>query len=131
LLIVEDNPTNRRIITHRAEQWGMTIEAAATSRDALKALSQSTHFDAAIIDLQLPDVDGLALAEEIRKQPSGRYLPLALLSSVRLRGDDTRPLHAGISVFVHKPIRPAQLLDALCRAMNIQLQREKKALSAP
>src|SRR5205807_9070520 len=71
------------------------------------------------------------LADEIRKQPSGRYLPLLLLSSVRLRGDDPRPLHASVSVVVYKPIRPAQLLDALYRAMNIQLQREKKAPFAP
>src|SRR5204863_5301749 len=51
--------------------------------------------------------------------------------SVRLRGDDSRPLHASIAVVVYKPIRPAQLLDALCRAMSIQLQREKKAPFAP
>jgi CheY-like chemotaxis protein/HPt (histidine-containing phosphotransfer) domain-containing protein len=50
---------------------------------------------------------------------------------VRLRSDDTRPAAAGISVCVHKPVRPAQLLDALCRALSIQLQREKKAPAAP
>src|SRR6266699_1406266 len=66
-----------------------------------------------------------------RNCPYGRYLPILLLSSVRLRGDDTRPLHASISVCVYKPVRPAQLLDALCRAMSIQLQREKKAPFAP
>jgi signal transduction histidine kinase/HPt (histidine-containing phosphotransfer) domain-containing protein len=131
LLIVEDNPTNRRIITHRAEQWGMAIEAIPNSSEALRVLSQSEAFDAVIIDLQLPDMDGLSLAEEIRNHAYGRYLPLLLLSSVRLRGDDTRPIHASICGFVYKPIRPAQLLDALCRALSIQLQREKKAPSAP
>jgi CheY-like chemotaxis protein/HPt (histidine-containing phosphotransfer) domain-containing protein len=50
---------------------------------------------------------------------------------VRLRGDDTRPLHAGIAVVVYKPVRPAQLLDALCRGLSIQLQREKKPPFAP
>ncbi len=147
LLAVEDNATNRRIITHRAQQWGLVVETAANSRDALRIFAQTSPlshpmgegqgeghhqaFDAVILDLQLPDLDGFALAQEIRNQPSGRYLPLLLLSSVRLRGDDSRPLRANISVFVYKPIRPAQLLDALCRAMNIQLQREKKAPSAP
>ncbi len=131
LLLVEDNATNRQIITHRAQQWGIVVETAANSRDGLRLLEQSQPFDAAILDLQLPDLDGLALADEIRKQPYGRYLPLLLLSSVRLRGDDTRPLHASISVFVYKPIRPAQLLEALCRSLSIQLQREKKAPSAP
>ena len=109
----------------------MTVETAANSRDALALLAQGDLFDAVILDLQLPDKDGFALAEEIRKQPSGRYVPLLALSSARPGGDDARPLPAGVSVFVHKPIRPAQLLDALCRAMSVQVQREKKAPAAP
>src|SRR5205807_66211 len=96
-------------------------------REALARIAQGPQFDAAIIDLQLPGKDGLAVAQEIRALPRGRSLPLLLLSSVRLRGDDNRPQLAGISVFAHKPIRPAQLLEALYRAMSIQLQREKRA----
>jgi CheY-like chemotaxis protein/HPt (histidine-containing phosphotransfer) domain-containing protein len=129
LLVVEDNATNRRIIQHRIEQWGMAMDGAANSREALK-FAQNNSYDAVIIDLQLPDMDGLSLADEIRRQPYGRYLPLLLLSSIRLRGDDTRPHHASISIFVYKPVRPAQLLDALCRALSIQLQREKRAPQA-
>jgi len=131
VLIVEDNQTNRRIISQRAAQWGLVVESASNSRDGLRLLAQSNSFDAVILDLQLPDMDGLTLAEEIRSHAYGRSLPLLLLSSVRLRGDDTRPNHAGIAAFIYKPIRPAQLLDALCRAMSIQLQREKKAPAAP
>ncbi len=131
LLVVEDNATNRRIISHRAAQWGMHVEEVTNSQDALRVLAQNAAFDAVILDLQLPDMDGLTLADEIRNHAYGRYLPLLLLSGVRLRGDDNRPLHASISVFVHKPIRPAQLLDSLCRAMSIQLQREKRAPTAP
>jgi signal transduction histidine kinase/HPt (histidine-containing phosphotransfer) domain-containing protein len=131
LLIVEDNPTNRRIIKHRAEQWGMVVEQAVTSREALRLIAQTSPFHSAIVDLQLPDLDGITLCEEVRRQPSGANLPLLLFSSIRLRADDTRPAHAGIAGFVHKPLRPAQLLESLCRAMSIQLQREKKAPSAP
>ena len=58
-------------------------------------------------------------------------MPLLLLSSARPGGDDTRPLPASVSISVHKPIRPAQLLDALCRALSVQVQREKKAPVAP
>jgi CheY-like chemotaxis protein/HPt (histidine-containing phosphotransfer) domain-containing protein len=131
VLIIEHNVTNRRILSHRAEQWGMVVELASTPEEALDCLTHSHAFDAGLLDLQLPDVDGFALAEQIRAHPSGRYLPLILLSSVRLRGDDQRPESTGISVFVYKPIRPAQLLEALCRAQNIQLQREKKAPASP
>ena len=131
LLIVEDNATNRQIMSHRFKQWGITVETAINARDALAMLAGSPSFDAAVLDLQLPDKDGLTLAEEIRSLPRGRLVPLLLLSSVRLRGDDPRPLRADISVFVHKPIRPAQLLDALYRSLSIQLQREKKAPALP
>ena len=131
LLVVEDNAANCRIIKHRAEQWGMHAECVTQGQDALARLAGGVPPDAVIIDLQLPDMEGLALADKIRESPAGRHLPLLLLSSVRLRGDDARPANAGISVFVHKPIRPAQLLDALCRALNVQLQSEKKAPSTP
>jgi CheY-like chemotaxis protein/HPt (histidine-containing phosphotransfer) domain-containing protein len=130
LLLIEDNATNGRLITHRATQWGMNVKAVGTSVEALKVLTEE-NFDALIIDLQLPDMDGLVLAAEIRRQGYGRYLPILLLSSIRLRGDDTRPAMAGISHFVYKPIRPAQLLDTLCRALAVQVQKEKKAPSMP
>src|SRR5437870_529444 len=68
LLVVEDNPTNLRIIKHRAEQWGMVVEQAVHSRDALRLLAQGPPFQAAIVDLQLPDMEGLALAEQFRQQ---------------------------------------------------------------
>lgn len=131
LLVVEDNPTNQGLIRSRAEQWGMCVESAHDGRRALELLAADQSWDALILDLQLPDREGLALAAEIRNQPTGRYLPLLLLTSARLRGDDTRAFEAGVSGYVHKPIRPAQLLDALCRALSIQLQREKKAPAAP
>jgi CheY-like chemotaxis protein/HPt (histidine-containing phosphotransfer) domain-containing protein len=130
LLIIEDNATNRSIIAHRAVQWGMTIQCAGTAAEALQSLATNPA-DVVIIDLQLPDRDGLILAGEIRRQPNARYLPLLLLSSTRLRGDDTRPAMVGIANFVYKPIRPAQMLDSLCRALSVQLQREKKAPFAP
>jgi CheY-like chemotaxis protein/HPt (histidine-containing phosphotransfer) domain-containing protein len=131
LLVVEDNATNRRLIQHRAEQWGMQVACVATGHEALALLDDGTPLDAAILDLQLPEMGGAVLADKIREHPAGRSLPLLFLSALRLRAEEHRPAPAGVGLFVHKPIRPAQLLDALCRAMNIQLQREKKAPAAP
>ncbi len=131
LLIVEDNSTNRKLLSHRFTQWGIIPETVATAQEALVRIANFPSFDAAILDLQLPGKDGLTLAQELRAFPQGRSIPLLLLTSVRLRGDDLRPLQAGISVFVYKPIRPAQLLDAVCRALGVQLHREKKAPLLP
>jgi CheY-like chemotaxis protein/HPt (histidine-containing phosphotransfer) domain-containing protein len=131
LLVIEDSAVNRRIIQHRAEQWGMVAVAVGTAKEALALLAEGTALDVAIVDLQLPDQDGFAVVDALRQLPSCRELPVLMLSSVRLRGDDPRPAAAGATIFVHKPIRPAQLLDAVCRALNIQLQREKKAPATP
>ncbi len=131
LLVIEDSPTNRSIITQRGQQWGLTVESVANRRDALAALAQGDLFDAVILDWELPDKEGLALAEQIRRQPSGRYVPLLLLSWARPGGDDAHPLPASSSAAIHKPVRPAQLLDALCRALSVRVQREKKPPATP
>ena len=131
LLVIEDNASNQRLIRQRATQWGLTVEAATNPREAVAALTGDKEFDLAIVDLQLPETDGLTLVDEIRKLGTGRFLPIILLSSVRLRSDDQRPSKAGISVIIHKPIRPQQLLEALAQALNLQLQRDKKSPNAP
>jgi signal transduction histidine kinase len=130
VLLVEDNPTNRRLMTYRARQWGLTIDTAASSEEALRLLQSETHFDAAILDLQLPDLDGFSLAERLRQLPNRCDLPLLLLTNTRLRGDDIRPARAGISIYVHKPVRPIQFLEALCRALSVHVQQEKKPPAA-
>ena len=132
LLVIEDNPTNRRIITQRGQQWGMTVETAANGREALALLAQGDLFDAVILDLELPDKDGPG---------PGRANPQAACRALRAPAPaflgrarpamTPRPLPAGVSVAIHKPIRPAQLLDALCRALSVQVQREKKPPAAP
>src|SRR5437868_258536 len=131
ILVIEDNLTNQRLIDQRGRSWGLVAETAANSQEALGLLEQGRSYDAILLDLQLPDTDPILLAAEIRYRLAGRFVPLLLLSSVRLRSDDPRPAAAGVSGYVHKPIRPAQLLEALCRAMSIQLQREKKAPATP
>jgi signal transduction histidine kinase/HPt (histidine-containing phosphotransfer) domain-containing protein len=131
LLLLEDNATNISILQHHASLWGLDFEASSSVQDALRLLQSGRSFDAAILDLQLPGTDILDLALQIRQLSAGRGLSILLLSSVRLRADDLRPARAGISVLVQKPIRPAQLLEALCRAFSVQVQREKKAPVAP
>jgi signal transduction histidine kinase/HPt (histidine-containing phosphotransfer) domain-containing protein len=131
VLIVEDGASNLRLLQHRLEQWGLKVETTTSGREALALLEQSTPFDAAILDLQLAEPDGFTLARDIRKQTYGRFLPLVFLSSVRLRSDDFRATDLEVSIFIHKPIRPAQLLDALCRAFKVQVQRDKKSPVTP
>jgi CheY-like chemotaxis protein len=109
----------------------MSADAAGTAAAALQRLQDQPAYSVIILDLQLPGTDGMDLARQIRESPAGAQLPLLLLSSLRLRSDDPRPTEAGVSGYVHKPIRPAQLLDALSRALSVQPKSEKKAPAAP
>jgi signal transduction histidine kinase/HPt (histidine-containing phosphotransfer) domain-containing protein len=130
LLIVEDNSTNRQILEHQARLWGLTPVLATDRHEAHRLLQNLESFDAAILDHQLPEEDGLRLANAIREIPQYRKTPLVLLTSMRIRSGDDRFSQAGITTFVYKPIRQIQLFDALFRAITGHLHQEKKAPTA-
>jgi signal transduction histidine kinase/HPt (histidine-containing phosphotransfer) domain-containing protein len=131
ILVVEDNPTLCRVVANRARQWGMEVECATDRFQALGKVDRAEPFHVVILDFQLPETDVTGLAREIRGQPAGRSSAILLLSSIRPRGSDKGYSQEGISGFIHKPIRPGQLLDALCGALRTDAQREKKAPVKP
>ena len=127
LLLVEDNGSNRRAFAQYARWAGADLRAVANSKEALDRLSGGERFDAIVLDLQLPEMDGLTLAQFVRRVPGYETTPLLLLTDVRLRTDDPRPGAAGVSLFIYKPLRPAQIFDALVRAVEHMPRTEKKA----
>jgi signal transduction histidine kinase len=127
VLVLEDNATSRRILTNWLERFGMRVSAVATAPEALEVLQRDDDFDAAILDFQLPGMDGLLVAESIRKLPGFQALPLLLLTSVHLRAGDPRAAAVRVSVSVYKPIRPKQLLDALSQCFGRSLTSSTKA----
>jgi CheY-like chemotaxis protein len=130
VLVLEDNDTNRRILTCWLEKFGMQATAVATAKEALEQLQQENAFDAAIFDFQLPDADGLSLATAARELPGGESLHLLLLTSVHLRAGDARAAAARVSVSIYKPIRPRQLLDALSQSFDRRAVSCRKAPAA-
>ncbi|HYV03102.1 MAG TPA: response regulator [Blastocatellia bacterium] len=80
LLIVDDNATNRTIVTKQSESWGMIPHTAASGAEALDMLDRMQEFDVAVLDMLMPEMDGLTLATEIRRRT--RTLPLIMLTSV-------------------------------------------------
>ncbi len=111
LLAVDDNATSRRILSDLARNWGMQPHAVETPAEALALLRSGEQFDAAILDLQMPDMDGLMLAREIRQLRTKEQLPLVLLSSMGRQEDAEQLFAANLT----KPIKPSQLLDALAQ----------------
>ncbi|MBX3026122.1 PAS domain S-box protein [bacterium] len=106
ILIVDDSPTNRRILALQTESWGMRPRLAASAAEALREIDAGEPFALALVDLQMPDMDGLALARAIRAR--GRPLPLVLLSSLGSRIDGGE-----FAATLTKPVKPSQLFDAI------------------
>jgi CheY-like chemotaxis protein len=111
LLIVDDNATNRRILSRQAQSWGLIPRAMASGAEALASLDAGDPFDAAIIDVQMPDMDGYTLAAEIRKRRPPDRLPIVALTSIR---DNTRSFQdRAVSQVLTKPAKSALLHAAL------------------
>jgi signal transduction histidine kinase/HPt (histidine-containing phosphotransfer) domain-containing protein/BarA-like signal transduction histidine kinase len=131
LLLVEEGRNLAAILRHRMERWGMQVETVTTAAEALERVKSDGAFHGVLLDMQLPQTDGFELAREIHKFPDSRTLPLLLLSNRRLRSDDLRAANLEHAYIVHKPVRPGQLLEALCRAIRVQVQRDKKSPFTP
>jgi CheY-like chemotaxis protein/HPt (histidine-containing phosphotransfer) domain-containing protein len=115
LLVVDDHPTNRRILSLQAQTRGMECVAAASPEAALALLRQGQRFDLAVLDMHMPETDGAALAAAlcVEHARQGRHFPLILLTSL---GYETRPeLEAVVcfAAYLTKPVKPSQLYDAL------------------
>ncbi|MCA1570238.1 MAG: PAS domain S-box protein [Chloroflexi bacterium] len=109
VLIVDDNATNREILVRQTASWGMSPGAAGSAAEALQWIASGEPFDLGILDLQMPEMDGVSLARAIRGQrPSA--LPLVLLSSIGRRGEHSDELFAAE---LTKPVKPSHLYDAL------------------
>ncbi len=81
VLAVDDNQTNRDILSHYIRSWGMELVTVGSGREALNMLSREGRFDLLVTDLQMPDMDGLTLSGQILKMPEACSLPMILLSS--------------------------------------------------
>jgi signal transduction histidine kinase/DNA-binding response OmpR family regulator len=111
VLIVDDNETNRLILHRQTEAWRMAPHETASPAQALEWIRDGEDFDLAIIDAQMPDMDGWSLAREIRNVRDAGALPLVMLSS------DGRQPHKDeerlFAAYLTKPIKPSQLYDTL------------------
>ncbi len=116
LLVVDDNATSRRILTRLAAGWDMAARAASSGEEALGWLRANEAFDVAVVDMQMPAMDGGMLAVEIRRLRDAAQLPLIMLSSVG-QGELVidRSLFAS---HLFKPTKSAQLLEALVEALQ-------------
>ena len=111
VLIVDDNATNRHILMLQTEKWGMSPLETEYPHEALEWLQNGEPFELAILDLQMPEMDGIMLAREIRKLRDEKSLPIILLTSLGRREISVEDLK--FDAYLTKPIKPSALYDAL------------------
>jgi PAS domain S-box-containing protein len=111
VLVVDDNATNRRILIAHLDAWGMSARATGSPAEALAWVEAGEGFDVGILDMHMPEMDGVALAAAIRARPASAALPLVLFTSLGRR--EARAESQGFAAYLHKPIKPSQLFDAL------------------
>ncbi|MCB9543448.1 MAG: response regulator [Myxococcales bacterium] len=116
VLVVDDNAASRAQIAALCEGWGMVVACSATGKDALDRLGGEAVFDVALIDLHLPGLNGLALAEVLHRRGPAE-VPMVLMSPMMHanRGD---PRLRRYAASVAKPIKPGRLFDCLCGVLS-------------
>ncbi len=121
VLLAEDNPVNQRLIIRLLEAEGHRVLAASDGRVAFEAYAgESVPFDVALVDLQMPGLDGFGLTASIRQheRASGRRLPIVALTAHATGDYRERCLAAGMDGYLAKPFQARQLLEAIASALN-------------
>ena len=117
ILIVDDNQTNRRILTKLALQWGMLPSTLPSALEAFDHVRHGEAFDVAVLDMSMPDLDGMDLATEIRRWRRADELPIVMLTSLGQR--QAGPL-ADQTVWLSKPIKAGLLFSTLVAVIDGQ-----------
>jgi signal transduction histidine kinase/ActR/RegA family two-component response regulator len=119
VLLAEDNIVNQRLAVRLLERMGHVVEVAASGRAALAALADAA-FDLAIMDVQMPELDGLEATALVRKQEAstGKHLPIIAMTAHAMTGDRERCFAAGMDGYVAKPVDPTTLADEIARVLS-------------
>lgn len=113
VLIVDDNATNLRIIDQQVSELGIFTRLASSGEEALHWLSQGELFDLAIVDIQMPRMDGIALAEAIHSLPQTAQLPLVMLTSWSRQELSKPEINTHFAACLTKPLKQSHLLSLL------------------
>jgi signal transduction histidine kinase/PleD family two-component response regulator/HPt (histidine-containing phosphotransfer) domain-containing protein len=127
ILVVDDNETNREILSTQFRAWGILTEEAPDGPSALRILYNSIEkndpFKIAVLDMQMPGMDGATLGRVIKADKNLQDMHLIMMTSIAQRGDSKRMKEIGFSVYLTKPIRQSELFEALATLVG----REGKA----
>ncbi|MBI4603830.1 MAG: response regulator, partial [Planctomycetes bacterium] len=114
VLLAEDNAVNQRLAVRFLEKGGHSVVVAATGKDALAALEKQ-RFDVVLMDMQMPEMDGLEATAEIRgrEKSRGGHIPIIAMTANAMKGDKEVCLAGGMDGYISKPVELRALLEAL------------------
>jgi PAS domain S-box-containing protein len=123
ILVVEDNIVNQRLAEHLLRNRGHAVTIANNGREALEVLERQ-RFDLALVDVQMPEMDGLQLTAAIRNKEKGTgvHLPIIAMTAYAMKGDRERCLEAGMDDYVAKPINSKQLFELIDGVRSAELK---------
>jgi CheY-like chemotaxis protein len=125
ILVVDDNATNLKLAATVLECDGYEVCTATDGASALAALRQH-HPELAFVDVKLPDIDGLELAERIKAEPDTSHVVVVALTACAMQADRERALAAGCAGFIAKPFDTRELGDQVARHLNGRRVRESR-----
>ncbi len=135
VLIVDDNRTNRRILEGLIKRWGMNPTAVADGEKALVALSGAQQIEEPygliLADMHMPEMDGFSLVEQIKQRLDISTSTIMMLTSGGQPGDAARCGELGISAYLLKPVRQAELRRAITRVLGAKEQAGPKPMITP
>lgn len=103
ILVVDDNPSNLKLFTFLLNLPGYSVTTAASAEQALEALEGLVP-DLIIMDLQLPDVDGLTLTRQLKADPRMKRVPIVAVTASAMKGDEEKARAAGVDGYMSKPV---------------------------
>ncbi|HEY2416917.1 MAG TPA: response regulator, partial [Steroidobacteraceae bacterium] len=131
MLLVEDNATHREIIRRHLASWGVLVTEASSGRQALEVLDNALggQFDVLILDAQMPEMNGLTLAAAVRARREFDGVPVLMMNAVLASAAATEHSQDGVTSWISKPVRRAQLLACLTTLLAHHPQWEQDSLS--
>ncbi len=120
VLLAEDNAINQKLAARLLEKRGHQVHVVANGNEAVAAVGAET-FDLVLMDVQMPQMDGLQASEEIRRRETevGRHTPIIAMTAHAMKGDRERCLAAGMDDYVTKPVKEAELHEVIRRTLGL------------
>ena len=110
ILVVEDEPVIRELVQGLLSESDVTVECASTGAEGLK-LARTQTFDLILLDVVLPQLDGITVCRMLKADPSTAKVPLHMLTGKAKKADVDVAMKAGADGYIHKPFRGAELMD--------------------